>query len=75
VLLAPDVTTASKVTLTSGRGMGLASVADRVRELDGEIVIKSRKGHGTHFRISLPLAAGAAMTSVPVQAAVAGNVA
>jgi HAMP domain-containing protein/signal transduction histidine kinase len=74
VLLAPDVTTTSKVTLTSGRGMGLASVADRVRELDGEIVIKSRKGHGTHFRISLPLSPGAPKRSEPVQA-VAGNIA
>ena len=74
VLLAPDVTTTSKVTLTSGRGMGLASVADRVRELDGEIVIKSRKGHGTQFRISLPLSAGSPKKLEPVQAA-AGNVA
>jgi two-component system chemotaxis sensor kinase CheA len=74
VLLAPDVTTTSKVTLTSGRGMGLASVADRVRELDGDIAIKSRKGHGTLFRISLPLSAVTPMTSGPVQAAVAGNV-
>jgi signal transduction histidine kinase/HAMP domain-containing protein len=74
VLLAPDVTTTNKVTLTSGRGMGLASVADRVHELDGEIVIKSRKGHGTQFRISLPLSAGTPMRSGPVQTA-AGNVA
>jgi chemotaxis protein histidine kinase CheA len=54
--------------------MGLASVADRVRELDGDIAIKSRKGHGTLFRISLPLSAVTPMTSGPVQAAVAGNV-
>jgi len=54
--------------------MGLASVADRVRELHGEIAIKSRRGHGTQFRISLPLSANASMRSGPVQAA-AGNVA
>ena len=54
--------------------MGLASVADRVRELDGEIVIKSRKGHGTQVRISLPLRAGSPKKLEPVQAA-AGNVA
>ena len=39
--------------------MGLASVADRVRELGGDIVVNSRKGHGTQFRVSLPLTAGA----------------
>jgi HAMP domain-containing protein/signal transduction histidine kinase len=74
VLLAPDVTTTSKVTLTSGRGMGLASVADRVHELHGEIDIKSRKGHGTQLRISLPLSAAPSMRSGPVQAA-ADNIA
>ena len=55
VLLEPDVTTKAKATLTSGRGMGLASVADRVRELGGDIAITSRTGEGTQFRFSLPL--------------------
>jgi len=55
VLLAPDVTTKAKATLTSGRGMGLASVAARVRELGGDIAVTSRRSHGTQFRFSLPL--------------------
>jgi len=57
VLLAPDVTTRSNATLTSGRGMGLASIANRVRELGGTIAVKSHKNEGTQFRLSLPLAA------------------
>jgi two-component system chemotaxis sensor kinase CheA len=57
VVLAPDVTTRAKATLTSGRGMGLAAVADRVRELGGDIAIESRERRGTQFRLSLPLSA------------------
>jgi two-component system chemotaxis sensor kinase CheA len=51
VLLAPDVTTRPAATLTSGRGMGLAAVAGRVRELGGEILVNSRKGQGTQFQV------------------------
>jgi signal transduction histidine kinase len=58
VLLAPDVTTKTQATLTSGRGMGLASVAERVRALGGDIAVESRRGQGTRFRLSLPLNPG-----------------
>jgi len=68
VLLAADVTTLSKATLTSGRGMGLASVADRVRELGGNIAVKSHKGKGTQIRVSLPLTTGAPIRTEPVPA-------
>ena len=69
VLLAPDVTTRTNVSSTSGRGMGLASVAARVGELGGDIAVKSRKGQGTLFRVSLPLAATALSSTEPVAAA------
>jgi signal transduction histidine kinase/HAMP domain-containing protein len=69
VLLAPDVTTTTNITSTSGRGMGLASVAARVRELGGDIAVNSRKGEGTQFRVSLPLSATAPQTTEPVAAA------
>ena len=69
VLLAPDVTTATNITSTSGRGMGLASVAARVRELGGDIAVRSRKGQGTQFRVSLPLTAIAPPRAEPVRAA------
>jgi two-component system chemotaxis sensor kinase CheA len=57
-LLAPEFTTRTQATLTSGRGMGLAAVAERVRELGGEITVDSHKGQGTRFRLSVPLGAG-----------------
>jgi signal transduction histidine kinase len=65
VLLAPDVTTKAQATLTSGRGMGLASVADRVRALGGDIAVESRKGQGTRFRLSLPMNAAPLRTQPP----------
>jgi two-component system chemotaxis sensor kinase CheA len=68
VLLAPDVTTRPEATLTSGRGMGLAAVAGRVRDLGGEILVESRKGQGTHFQVSLPLTAGIPQRTTPAAA-------
>jgi chemotaxis protein histidine kinase CheA len=65
VLLAPDVTTRAAATLTSGRGMGLSSVAARVRGLGGEIAVESQRGHGTRFRISLPLTGGGSASRSP----------
>jgi two-component system chemotaxis sensor kinase CheA len=73
-LFAPDVTTRDKVTLTSGRGMGLASVADRVHELGGDITVDSRKGHGTRFRFVLPLTSAAATRPEVARAAARGVV-
>jgi two-component system, chemotaxis family, sensor kinase CheA len=61
-LFAPDVTTRSEVTATSGRGMGLASVADRVRDLGGQISVISQVGRGSRFRFSLPLSLDATAT-------------
>jgi two-component system chemotaxis sensor kinase CheA len=66
VLLAPDVTTRERVTVTSGRGMGLASVAERVRALGGAITVTSRSGQGTQFRLVLPLRAPAAAKPDPM---------
>ena len=48
--------------------MGLASVADRVRELGGSIAVNSRKGHGTQFRVSLPMTAGPPVRTEPAPA-------
>ncbi len=57
-LLSPEFTTKTEATLTSGRGIGLAAVADKVRELGGDITVESRKGQGARFRLSLPFSAG-----------------
>jgi signal transduction histidine kinase len=40
-----------------GTGLGLASVERTVREAGGRIVVASRPGEGTTFRVYLPLAA------------------
>jgi signal transduction histidine kinase len=38
----------------SGTGLGLLGIAERVRELDGRLVIESAPGHGTKLHIALP---------------------
>jgi two-component system chemotaxis sensor kinase CheA len=54
VLLAPGVSTRREVTDQSGRGMGMAAVDDRVRELGGVLSVSSRAGGGTCWRCSFP---------------------
>jgi PAS domain S-box-containing protein len=40
---------------TSGKGLGLTSMQERVRPLGGRVAITSRPGHGTKLTISIPL--------------------
>ena len=54
-LLSPLVTTRDAVTATSGRGVGLASVRQRVQSLGGRIAIITRRGQGTTFQFNFPL--------------------
>lgn len=49
------VSTSPMVTDISGRGLGLAIVRDKVERLGGSIVVESRPGAGTMFRLVLPL--------------------
>jgi len=56
-LLAPGVTTRGAVTATSGRGIGLAAIRDRVQAMGGRIIITSAEERGTKFEVRLPLAA------------------
>ena len=53
-LLAPGLTTSAEVSATSGRGLGMAAVFARVRELQGELTVESRRGAGTCWRLSFP---------------------
>jgi two-component system chemotaxis sensor kinase CheA len=50
-----EVSTSNKVSPISGRGLGLAIVREKVEKLGGRISLENRLGHGTAFRILLPL--------------------
>ena len=51
----PDFSTASAVTATSGRGVGLNVVYDEIQQLNGKIAIDSEAGKGTTLIFTLPL--------------------
>ncbi len=49
------LSTAQKITSVSGRGVGMDVVKKNIESLRGKIDIRSQKGKGTVFTISLPL--------------------
>ncbi len=49
------LSTAAFVTDLSGRGLGLAIVAEKVARLGGAVSVESRKGEGTAFTLTLPV--------------------
>jgi two-component system chemotaxis sensor kinase CheA len=49
------VSTSPIITEISGRGLGMAIVREKVEKLGGSIVIESKPGAGTTFRITLPI--------------------
>ena len=55
LLFLPGFSTARKTSALSGRGVGLDAVREAIRRLGGQIAIRSEKGQGTTFSISLPL--------------------
>lgn len=55
LIFLPGFSTASELSEISGRGVGLDVVKRNVSELHGRIEVDSRVGHGTTFRIQLPL--------------------
>lgn len=55
LIFKPGLSTASKVTEVSGRGVGMDVVKRNIEALGGVISIKSEKGQGTLFQIKLPL--------------------
>jgi two-component system chemotaxis sensor kinase CheA len=50
-----DVSTSPMITQLSGRGLGLAIVREKTEKLGGRVVLESRRGAGTSFRMTLPL--------------------
>jgi two-component system chemotaxis sensor kinase CheA len=55
LIFLPGLSTAQQVTDISGRGVGMDVVKTNLDRLGGKIEIQSFVGHGTLFRIKLPL--------------------
>ena len=55
LIFAPGFSTASRVTKLSGRGVGVDAVRARAESLGGSLRVENYPGHGTRFRIRLPL--------------------
>lgn len=53
-ILMPGFSTLTDAGLISGRGMGLAIVAEKIRELGGDFIIESQKNIGTKFTLIVP---------------------
>ncbi len=58
LLFTPAFSTAAEVTQTSGRGVGLDVVRDAVEELGGSVEVRSERGVGTSFVLTLPVTLG-----------------
>ena len=58
----PGFSTASKVTHTSGRGIGMDVVRAQIEELGGRVEVSTRPGKGTTFMLYLPLTLAVAQT-------------
>jgi len=54
LILMPGFSTLSDADIISGRGMGLAIVAEKIKELGGDFIIQSQKDVGTIFTINVP---------------------
>ena len=55
LIFAPGFSTAEKVTSVSGRGVGMDVVKRNIQKLRGVVEIASEVGHGSTFKIKLPL--------------------
>ncbi len=55
IIFAAGFSTRDHISQTSGRGIGLDMVADRVNELKGRITVDSRPNMGCEFSIRLPM--------------------
>jgi two-component system chemotaxis sensor kinase CheA len=66
--LRAGVSTRAEVTTVSGRGMGLAIVAEKVAAVGGTLAIESARGQGAAFELLLPVRL-ASIRALVVQAA------
>jgi chemosensory pili system protein ChpA (sensor histidine kinase/response regulator) len=54
LILTPGLSTATQVTQSAGRGVGMDVVANEVKKLGGSLHISSVIGQGTNFTVRLP---------------------
>jgi two-component system chemotaxis sensor kinase CheA len=54
LIFVPGFSTARQVTALSGRGVGMDVVKNNIANLSGIIDLRSVRGHGTRFEITLP---------------------
>jgi chemotaxis protein histidine kinase CheA len=54
LIMQPGFSTAGEATEISGRGVGMDVVKSTVESLGGEVMIETRKGHGTNFTYKIP---------------------
>ena len=54
LIFTSGISTSSKVTELSGRGLGMAIVREKVEALKGSIRVKTKIGEGTSFILSVP---------------------
>jgi chemotaxis protein histidine kinase CheA/ActR/RegA family two-component response regulator len=59
LILLPGFSTRSQVTETSGRGVGMDVVAERVRSMKGHVDISTQAGLGTAISLRVPATTGA----------------
>ncbi len=55
LIFLPGFSTVEKVSQVSGRGVGLDVVRRQVDQLRGRVEVRSERGRGAEFRLSLPL--------------------
>jgi two-component system, chemotaxis family, sensor kinase CheA len=55
ILTLPGFSLRDTVSTTSGRGLGMDIVQKTVEALGGELTLRNRPGHGTSFRLRVPL--------------------
>lgn len=55
IIFRPGFSTTLQADSTSGRGVGMNVVMDRLAALNGTIDVETVKGHGSSFRLRLPL--------------------
>jgi two-component system chemotaxis sensor kinase CheA len=64
ILCSPGFSTRADVDRVAGRGVGMAVVLDKVRELGGTLTLESEENRGTTFTIRLPLTLAIAETLI-----------